>query len=65
MNRIDWVHGYTMWLITLKLTGLVTFNWFWCFAPIVTIITISLFAKLFIKLIELGQKAAQEKINNP
>lgn len=61
--KTEWVHLWTMWLVTMKILGYLTCNWYWCFVPIGVIVTISLLSKLFVKLIELGQKAAQDKIS--
>ena len=62
MNRIDWIHIWTMWLITMKLFALVSFSWYWCFVPVGIVLTLAILSKLFLKLIEIGQKAAQDKI---
>jgi hypothetical protein len=52
-----------MWVVSAKLLGYVTFSWWWCVVPIGSIFIVALLAKLFVKLIELGQKAAQDKIS--
>ena len=62
MNRVDWIHIWTMWLVTIKILGYVTFSWYWCFVPVGIVLTLAILSKLFLKLIEIGQKAAQDKI---